>query len=105
MKRTKFTEKQNIGVLKEAAAGASPPDLARRYGVLEATIYNWKSQYGRLEVSEARRLKDLESETGKLKRLLTHAIRDHAVLKKFLANEGFDARHEVGRCRACPRVP
>lgn len=105
MKRTKFTEKQNIGVLKEAAAGASPPDLARRYGVLEATIYNWKSQYGRLEVSEARRLKDLESETGKLKRLLAHALRDQAALKKFLAKEGFDARHEVGRCRACPRVP
>lgn len=56
MKRLRFTEKQIIGVLKEAEAGAKTGDLARRYGVSEATICNWKAKYGSLEVSEAKRL-------------------------------------------------
>ncbi len=85
MKSTRFTEKQIIGVLKEAEAGAKTADLAQRHGVSEATIYNWKSKYGRLEVSEARRLKALESENAKLKRLLANAILDQAALKDLLA--------------------
>lgn len=59
MKRKRFSEEQIIGVLKEAEAGAKTADLARRHGVSEATIYNWKAKYGGLEVSEARRLRDL----------------------------------------------
>jgi len=74
MKRTRFSEEQIIGVLKEVEAGAKTADLARRHGVSEATIYNWKSKYGGLEVSEARRLKALESENAKLKRLLADDI-------------------------------
>jgi putative transposase len=62
-------------VLKEAEAGAKTADLARRHGVSEATIYNWKAKYGGLDVSEVRRLRELESENAKLKRLLADAIR------------------------------
>ena len=70
MKRARFTEEQIIGVLKEQEAGAKTADLARHHGVSEATIYNWKAKYGALEVSEAKRLRALEDENAKLKRLL-----------------------------------
>ena len=85
MKRKRFSEEQIIGVLKEAEAGAKTADLARRHGVSEATIYNWKSKYGGLEVSEARRLRELGSENAKLKRLLADAMLDQAALKDLLA--------------------
>ena len=87
MKRTRFTEEQIIGVLKEAETGAKTADMARRHGVSEATIYNWKSKYGGLEVSEARRLKALESENAKLKRLLADAMLDQAALRDLLAKK------------------
>ena len=76
-----------IGVLKEAEAGAKTGDLARRHGVSEATIYNWKSKYGGLEVSEARRLRELESENAKLKRLLADTMLDNVALKDLLAKK------------------
>ena len=87
MKRTRFSEEKIIGVLKEAEAGMKTADLARRHGVSEATIYNWKAKYGGLEVSEARRLKALESENAKLKRLLADAMLDQAALKDLLAKK------------------
>ncbi|WP_117352367.1 IS3 family transposase [Blastomonas fulva] len=84
MKRMRFSEEQIIGVLKEAEAGAKTADLARRHGVSEATIYNWKAKYGGMEVSEARRLRELESENAKLKRLLADAMLDNVALKDLL---------------------
>jgi putative transposase len=85
MKRARFTEEQIIGVLKEQEAGAKTADLARRHGVSEATIYNWKAKYGGLEVSEAKRLRALEDENAKLKRLLAEAMLDNAGLKDLLS--------------------
>jgi putative transposase len=85
MKRARFTEEQIIGVLKEQEAGAKTADLARRHGVSEATIYNWKAKYGGLEVSEAKRLRSLEDENAKLKRLLAETMLDNAGLKDLLA--------------------
>jgi putative transposase len=71
MKRARFTEEQIIGVLKEHEAGAKTIDLARKRGVSEATLYNWKAKYGGMDVSEAKRLRSLEDENAKLKKLLT----------------------------------
>jgi hypothetical protein len=104
-------EEQIIGVLKEAEAGAKTADLARRHGVSEATIYNWKAKYGGLEVSEARRLRELESENAKLKRLLADTMLDNVALTRraaqpttFFQKSG-DARREAGSCCASPCMP
>lgn len=85
MKRKRFTEEQIIGVLKEGEAGTKTADLARRHGISEATIYNWKAKYGGMEVSEAKRLRLLEDENAKLKRLLADTMLDNAALKDLLA--------------------
>ena len=87
MKRTRFSEEKIIGVLKEAEAGMKTADLARLHGVSEATIYNWKAKYGGLEVSEARRLRELEGENAKLKRLLADTMLDNVALKDRLAKK------------------
>ena len=85
MKRARFTEEQIIGVLKEHEAGAKTADLARKHGVSEATIYNWKAKFGGMDVSEAKRLKALEDENRKLKKLLAESMLDNQALKGLLA--------------------
>lgn len=81
MKRTRFTAEQIIGVLKEQESGLATAEVCRRHGISPATFYKWKSKYGGLEVSEAKRLKGLEEENARLKKLLAEAMLDNAVLK------------------------
>lgn len=87
MKRSRFSEEQIIGALKEQEAGMSTADVCRKHGVGSATFYKWKARYGGLEVSDARRLKALEEENGKLKKLLAEAMLDNAILKDVAAKE------------------
>jgi putative transposase len=87
MKRKRFTEEQIIAVLKEHELGAKTADLCRRHGISEATFYNWKSKYGGMDVSEAKRLKGLETENARLKRLLADAMLDNAALKDLLSKK------------------
>lgn len=85
MKKARFTQDQIIGILKEHQAGATAADLCRKHGISDATFYTWRSKYGGMEVSEARRLKALEDENAKLKRLLAESVMDVSTLKELLA--------------------
>ena len=87
MKHKRFSEEQVIGVLKEHEAGVSVADLCRKHGVSDASIYNWKARFGGMEVSEARRLKALEDENARLKRLLADAMLDNAALKDLVGKK------------------
>ncbi len=86
MKR-RFTEEQIIGILREQEAGGTVKEITRRHGISEQSFYRWKAKYGGLEVSEARRLKALESENAKLKKLLAEAHLDNAALKDVLSRK------------------
>ena len=87
MKRKRHTEEQIIAILREHEAGMRTTDLCRKHGISEPTFYNWKAKYGRLELSEAKRLKGLESENAKLKKLLADTMLDNAALKDLLAKK------------------
>lgn len=84
MKRSRFTEEQIIGILKEHQAGLSAAELCRKHGISDATFYNWRSKYGGMEVSEAKRLKQLEDENAKLKKLLAESVMDVSTLREML---------------------
>ncbi len=97
MKASRFTEEQIIGILREQESGAKTAEVCRKHGISGATFYKWKAKYGGLDVSEARRLKMLEAENTKLKKLLAEAMLDNAMLKDIAAKNG-DARCEAECC-------
>jgi len=87
MKGKRFSQAQIIAALKEHEAGAKAAEVCRRLGIVENTFYRWKAQYGGMEVSEAKRLKELELENARLKRLLAEAMLDNAALKDVLSKK------------------
>ena len=87
MKRSRFSEEQIIAILKEQEAGVPTADVCRRHGVSGATFYKWKAKFGGMDVSEARRLKALEDENTKLKRMLADAMLDNVALKDLLGKK------------------
>ena len=87
MKRSRFTEEQIIGILREQEAGVATAEVCRRHGVSSATFYKWKAKFGGMEVSEARRLKALEDENTKLKRMLADMMLDNVALKDLLGKK------------------
>ena len=87
MERSRFSEEQIIAMLKEQEAGMTTTDVCRKYGVSSATFHKYKAEHGGLEVSDARRLRALEDENGKLKKLLAEAMLDNAILKDVAAKK------------------
>jgi len=100
MKRSRFNEEQIIAILKEQESGLGTADLCRKHGISSATFYKWKAKYGGLDVSDARRLKTLEDENTRLKKLLAEAMLDNAILKDVAAKNG-DARRKAGCGGSC----
>ncbi len=86
-KKSQFKEEQIIAAIKEVDAGAKPADVCRRLGITETTFYRWKAKFGGMDVSEARRLKQLEDENSKLKKLLADQMLDNAALKAVLSKK------------------
>ena len=84
MNKSRFSEEQMIAVLKERQAGIAVADLCRKHGISDATLYNWRNHYGGMEVSDARRLKSLDEENRKLKKLLAESMLDVATLREAL---------------------
>jgi putative transposase len=89
MKKTRFTETQIVAVLKQQEAGRAIKELCREYGISEATFYNWKSKYGGMEASDVKRLKDLEEENARLKKMYAELSLDHSILKEVISKKGW----------------
>lgn len=100
MKRSRFTEEQIIAMIKEQEAGMPTAEVCRKHGVSSASFYKYKAKYGGMDVSDARKLKALEDENAKLKKLLAEQMLDNAILKDVAAKNG-NARREAGCCGSC----
>jgi putative transposase len=87
MKPKRFTEEQIIGILKQAQSGMKIVDLCRMHGISDATFYTWRTKYGGMEVSDAKRLKELETENRRLKQMLAEAMLDNKVLKDVVSKK------------------
>lgn len=105
MKRNRFTDEQIIGMLKEHEAGTPVSELCRKHGVSDASIYKWKAKFGGMEVSEAKRLKTLEDENTKLKRLLADAMLDNAAQKDLLGKNVWSASSVQGFATSQMTIP
>ncbi len=97
MRKSRFSEEQIIGILKEHQAGIGAQELCRKHGISDGTFYKWRSKYGGMEVSEAKRLKALEAENAKLKKMLAEQMLDVATLKEMLGKTS-EARFEAASC-------
>jgi putative transposase len=89
MKKTRFTETQIVSILKQQEGGRATKEIAREYGISEATFYNWKSKYGGMEASDVRRLKDLEEENSRLKKMYADVAMDNQILKDLFTKKGW----------------
>lgn len=87
MKGKRYSTEQIIGILKEIEAGASVSDTCRKHGVSEATVYNWRKKFGGMEVGDARRLRELEGENARLKKIVAQQMLDHDALKDLLSKK------------------
>ena len=87
MKKSRFTETQIVSIMKEADAGRPVKEVCRQHGISDATYYKWKSKYGGLEASELKRVKELEAENAKLKRLYADMALEHAAMKDLIAKK------------------
>jgi putative transposase len=87
MKHSRFNESQIVGILKEADSGVMVKDICRKYGISDATYYKWKSKYGGLEVSDVRRMRELESENSKLKRMYADVSLENQALKDLISKK------------------
>ena len=89
MKKTRFTETQIVSILRQQEGGRTTKELCWEHGISEATFYNWKSKYGGMEASDVRRLKELEEENSRLKRMFAELSMDHAILKDVISKKGW----------------